>query len=409
MTAPRRDPPTLLLITQGDPRSKGVGELFLSDLAAHYPEGRLVRYTLVADAIDGIADDWLGFRSITRRVEYSALPIVSTWSQRAFSRRSLQPLSADIHRAIREHHIDLVCCVLNSGNMVLLAERLLADGVPVVGIVWDDPEYLARAQHLDPWTRGRIGRAFSSVLTGLRRVAVASDGMAMLYGRRYGVTGIVMIHGMHPSRWRERNVSSVPRTDYVLGFAGSLHSKREWNALVAALDDWNRHEPTRVMVRFVGHFPRRGAQKPAFVETVGPLSLDDTLNELASTDAAYVPYWFGRRHAWAAQTAFPSKISAYVAAGTPVFYHGPRRSSPADFLQRYPVGLSCHSLEIADIQRTLRTLLFDEEARASFASARRIALKERLGSEAFVGQFATLLGTERMRLRPVDVVSAERR
>lgn len=399
------DPPIVLLITQGDPRSTGVGELFLSELASHYPPGRLVRYTLVAGAVDGIPDSWLGFRSVTRHVEQSSLPLLSTWRQHAFSRRSLQPITDEIDGLVKQHHIDLIWIGLNSANTVSLAERLVAGSTPVVGIVWDDPEYLAAAQHLDPWTTRRTLRRFSSVLKALRRVAVASDGMATLYGPKYGVRGIVMIHGIHPSRWRESRVSTAPKTEYTVGFAGSLHSKREWNSLIAALDDWNRREPTRVKVRFIGRFPRRGARRAAFVETVGPLSLEDTLTELASTDVAYVPYWFDRRHAWAARTAFPSKISAYVAAGAPVFYHGPRQSSPADFLQRYPVGLSCHSLGIADIQRTLRTLFFDQEVRASLERARASALEERLGSEAFLRQFAELLGIDRRQLLPLETAS----
>jgi hypothetical protein len=394
-------PPNVLLIMHGDPRSKGVGELFLSELASHYPLGRLVRYTLVTGGVDGIPDSWLGFPSVSRHVEHSSYPILSTWRQHAFVRRSLRPITAQIEELIRKHHIDLVWIGLNSPNTISLAERLLAGPTPLVGIVWDDPEYLATAQHLDRWTTQSTLRRFSSVLKALRRVAVASDGMATLYGPKYGVRGIVMIHGIHPSRWRPGTVQLPSKAEYIVGFAGSLHCKREWNALIAGLDDWNRHERTRVKVRFIGRFPRLGAHKAPFVETVGPLSLEDTLTELASTDVAYVPYWFDRRHAWAAQTAFPNKLSAYVAAGVPVFYHGPRQSSPTEFLQRYPVGLSCHSMGIPDIQRTLRTLLFDHEVRAAAAQARVAALEDRLGLDAMLRQFADLLGIDRAQLLPL--------
>lgn len=402
MNAHHPDPPKILLIMQGDPRSTGVGELFVRELAAHYPPGRLVRYTLVAGPVDGIPDTWMGFPSVARPVEQSSLPMLSTWRQHAFDRRSLPRIADEIDRVVEQHHIDLIWIGLNSANTVSLAERLVAGRTPVVGIVWDDPEYLFAAQHLDPWTTRRALRRFAAVLKGFRRIAVASDGMAALYGPKYGVRGVVMIHGLHPSRWRESTASPGPKAEYTLGFAGSLYSKREWNALIAALDDWNRREPTRVQVRFIGRFPRRGVRREPFVETVGPLSLDETLTALASTDAAYVPYWFDRRHAWAARTAFPSKISAYVAAGTPVFYHGPRQSSPADFLQEYPVGLSCHSLGIADIQSTLRRLLFDHALRASFSRARAIALEERLGAEAFLRRFAELLGVDRAQLLPLE-------
>jgi len=394
-------PPNVLLITQGDPRSRGIGELFLSELAAHYPPGRLVRYSLVPGAVDGIPDSWLGFRSVMRHVEYSALPLVSSWRQRAFAHRSLRSITQEVDSLVRDNQIDLIWIVLNSGNTIYLAEKLSTGRTPMVGMVLDDPEYLARTHHLDRWTTRRILRGFSSVLKALRRVALASDGMAALYEPKYAVRGVAMIHGIHPSLWRQDKPHVVPKTNCTIGFAGSLHSKREWNALIAAVDDWNRDEPTRLRIRFIGRFPRVGARSAPFVDKVGSLSLADAMTELASTDVAYVPYWFDRRHAWAARTAFPSKISAYVAAGVPVLYHGPRESSPSEFLRSYPVGLSCHSLEVPEIKRTLRTLLFDQELRASLARERQRALEERLGVEAMLRGFAELLGIERAQLLPV--------
>lgn len=399
--APSSHAPSVLLVTQGDPRSSGVGELFLSELASHYPPGRLVRYSLVAGATDGLPDSWLGCRSVARRVEYSACPVLSSWRQHVFARQSLPRIGEEIDDLVRREHIDLIWVVLNSGNMIYLAERLSAGRTPMVGLVWDDPDYLARSHHLDPWAARRLLRAFSSVLGRLRRVALASDGMATLYASKYGVQGIVMTHGIHPVHWRSVRTHAAPAAHCTVGFAGSLYCKREWNSLVAALRDWNRKEPTKVKVRFIGRFPRLGARSAPFVETVGVLSLEDTLAALASTDVAYVPYWFDRRHAWAAQTAFPSKISACVAAGVPILFHGPRRSSPADFLRRHPVGLSCHSLRVPELQRALRTLLFDQEVRAAVARERLLVLEDRLGSEAMLGRFAELLEIERDQLLPL--------
>jgi hypothetical protein len=398
---PARHVPKILLVTQGDPHSSGVAELFLGELASHYPPERLVRFTLTTGRTDDVPAGWWGFRSITRHIDDTVLPVASTWRHRSFVRRSAERLGDEIHRLIGEERIDLLWVVLNSGYMIALAERLSGGRTPMVGLVWDDPEYLARNHRLDPWTKRRLLRGFASVLGALRGVALVSDGMARLYGQKYGVRGIVMMPGMHPSRWRRGRRDATPRAAGTLGFAGSLVCKREWNSLVSALEAWNRTEPTRLSVRFIGRFPRLGARSAPFVEQVGALSLDDTLTQLASADVAYVPYWFDRRHALAARTAFPSKLSAYVAAGVPVLFHGPRESSPADFLRRYPVGLACHSLESQEIHRALRALLFDEALRATAARARERALEERLGSERMLECFAELLGIERAQLLPL--------
>jgi hypothetical protein len=268
--------------------------------------------------------------------------------------------------------------------------------------VWDDPEFLAATHHLDPWTTRSVLRSFVRVIQRARRVAVASDGMAELYQEKYHVRGQALIHGIHPSVWQPVRSAAAGTSTCVLGFAGSLHCKREWNALIGALGHWNRTQPCTVRVRFVGRIPRLGARAPSFVERVGPLPFRETLRALSECDAAYVPYWFAARRRMAARTAFPSKLSAYVAAGVPVMYHGPRESSPSIFLLRYKVGLSCHSLDRAEIQSTLRSLLFDPQLRQTIATEQTRALREQLGIEAMLRRFAEVLGIDRALLLPVS-------
>jgi uncharacterized protein YndB with AHSA1/START domain len=399
--------PRLLVVTHGDPNAKGVWELFLRELASHYPAGRLVRYTLVDSPNHERLGKWLGFPSVTRRVEHSARPVLSSWSQFKFCQGSAPRIADEITRIVRDERIDLIWIVLNSPNNICVADHLTRSGtVPLVAAVFDDPEYLAYTHYFDPWTKRSLLRSFASVLRGARRVAVASDGMAELYGLKYNVHGTALIHGIHPSLWKSGTPRTFGKESYVVGFAGSLVCKREWNAFIAALSDWNRIEPSRISVRFIGRFPRFGARSAQFVEMVGSLSLRETVSELAETDVAYVPYWFDRRHSWAAKTAFPNKISAYVAAGVPVMYHGPRDSTPSAFLRRYQVGLSCHSLQAAEIQGTLRRLLFDQDVRATVAKEQSRTLAEQLGTEAMLRRFAAFLGIEPSQLLPIGTWSA---
>lgn len=401
--------PKVLLVTQGNPKSSGVAELFLRELASHYPPTRLVRYTLIPAPTGEVDTSWLGFRAFAHAVEYSSLPLLSTWKHRQFNRRSGPAIAEEIRGLIRDEQIDLIWMILNSANAVSLADQLTSeDLLPVVTTVWDDPEFVAETHYLDPWTTRGVLRRFSSVLQRSRRVAVASEGMAEAYASKYHVHGIPLIHGLHPSLWRTPAQTAAHKTAHIVGFAGSLHCKTEWNALVAAIDDWNRGDDLPIRVRFIGQFPRFGAHRAPFVEHVGSLSLPEALNALAATDVAYVPYWFDRRRAWAAKTAFPSKLSAYVAAGVPVLYHGPADSSPAIFLRRYPVGMSCHSLQSGDIRRTLRTLLCDQEVRESAAKERRRALDEQLGAEAMLRRFADVIGVDRARLLPIATTIGDR-
>jgi hypothetical protein len=401
--------PKVLLVTQGDPKSNGVCEILLRELASHYPPGRLVRYTLIDTPISRVESSWLGFRAVMHPVEYSSRPLLSTWKHRQFNRHSGPAIAEEIRGLIRDEQIDLIWVILNSANAISLADQLTSENqLPLVTTVWDDPEFVAATHYMDPWTTRGVLRRFKSVLQRSRRVAVASEGMAEAYASKYQIRGIPLIHGLHPSLWRTPAQPTAHKVAHVVGFAGSLHCKTEWNALVAAIDDWNRSEAVPIRVRFIGQFPRFGARKAQFVEHVGSVSLPEAIDAIAATDVAYVPYWFDRRRAWAAKTAFPSKLSAYVAAGVPVLYHGPVDSSPAIFLRRYPVGMSCHSLQSEEIRRTLHTLLCDQRVRHSATIERRRALDEQLGAEAMLRRFADVIGVDRALLLPVAAAIGDR-
>jgi hypothetical protein len=128
------------------------------------------------------------------------------------------------------------------------------------------------------------------------------------------------------------------------------------------------------------------------VEFAGTMSLTDTIKSLRQTDIAYVPYWFDHGHSHIVKTAFPSKISAYVAAGIPILYHGPKESTPTDFMDKYKIGLCCHSLNPNDILQSIRSLLLNQELRNTALLECQRALKEELGLDVMLERFAVLIG-----------------
>lgn len=395
--------PKVLLLTHGDPNAQGIGELFLRDIASYYPPGRLFRYSLV-DMPKQLANGiWYGFNSITRLVRYSAIFGLSSLRQWVFYRFSSNEIVDELELFIRKNGIDVVWVVLNSGYTIYLAKCLMERlSTKFVFTVWDTPEYFAKNQHFDFFTKRFLLKTFAEVLQKGRQIAVASEGMKNEFRERYGVESIVMIHGVHPLFWRKPSLELKSKYEYTIGFAGSLYCKREWNALVSAICNLEKIEGHKIRIRFIGRFPRFGALKEPLVDLTGVLSFQDALTALSKTDVVYVPYWFDRKYSYIVKTAFPSKLSAYVTSGIPIFYHGPIDSSPKHFMDKYPVGLCCHSLELEDIQKTLRSLLFEYDVRAQAGLEQQRALEEELGLECFLRRFATLLGIDRNLLLSLD-------
>jgi hypothetical protein len=397
--------PKVLLLVYGDPRSLGIGNIFLRETVQHYPRERLFRYSLVPhNAYQGEVD-WHGVPTITRRARTSIIPIVSSLLDWRFRLLSARRMAEEIEQFVAANKIDLIWSVLNSSCTIALTQRLMTSvGIPFVSTVWDAPEYFAMNHHMDPVTARIMLRNYSQVLRKSRRVSVVSESTRDVYSRRYGVNGLILRHGIHPDLWHGRPDERRPSSYFTIGFAGSLYAKREWNALLDTIRCVNGSlEGRTVIVRFIGRFPKTFARAAPFVEMAGRRLRSETLEMLSEVDVAYLPYWFDRKHSYVVKTSFPSKLSTYLAAGIPVFYHGPADSSPARFFKDYPVGLCCHSLKTLDILATLKRLATDTELQKTVALARQVALSNALGLEVMLGQFAALLGIDRSQLLPLEM------
>ena len=113
---------------------------------------------------------------------------------------------------------------------------------------------------------------------------------------------------------------------------------------------------------------------------------------LGDSDACYLPYWIDPKYGSVVRLAFPSKLSLYLAAGKPVFFHGPGTSSPVVFFEKYPVGVCCHTLEKKDILDSLCRLIFDKELYEQSTKNGRKALKEVFDMHVIENRFREFIG-----------------
>lgn len=394
--------PKILLLVNSDPSGSGVGELFLADLARSYPKGQLVRYSMVQSRQQNRNVYWLGFKGLNRYVPSSSIPIKSSIHEWVFRATGARRTLEDIEAVLRADGIDTIWAVLSSGPVIYLADALAARGWRVVSTVLDDPRYFGANQRLDPVTRAQLFESFASVLRRSAAVSVVGEGMQNAYKERFGTDALILRHGIDDDlfhSWRS------PRTDEIVRivFAGSLYAKHEWNAMVDALEavDW-RIDGRHISLSFIGTPPKRGIRRSSTVNYMGRMDFNQTLATVRTCSVAYLPYWFGSRHAVAARTSFPGKLSAYAACGIPVLFHGPEDSSVTPFLQRFPFGMCCHSLAASDIIKTISLIISDQEFQQNAAEAQRAAFFSELSLTAMKERFLTLLGAG-AGLRPIAI------
>ncbi len=401
--------PQVLLIANCDLTGGGIGSVFLRDVISHYPAGRMSCYTTVSSGRNPRETTVCGCRTRVRHVPFSRWPGCAGYLDWKFTRRALGEYSREIEEIVCRESVELVWVVLNSVSTIHLAHRALHRiDVPLVCTEWDSPQYFALCLPLSllPWRS--IFAEYKWLMQRAVRVSVMSETGRRIVREQYRAEGIPWRHGVGEPRRVSSAASRGRENDLRIGFAGSLYSKREWNALLGALDRarWTVGGRT-VRVHFIGRFPRLFARRHERVLEHGMQTADQTLELLTSMDIAYLPYWLAPKWSYVVKTAFPSKLSTYVAAGVPVFYHGPGNSSVSEFLRDYPVGLECDSLESSPILACLERLAGDREFLARAAAARQAALADELGRHVMLDRFAQLLGIDRGELQtgPGDNVS----
>ena len=390
----------LLLVTRLSPAEPGVGTIFLRGLLEIYPSDRIAVATWSQvpdskwpDTLRGVARRWVpgvpeyGFPHGGRLVRRYSRWLHSRYAARRYLRRTI----AEIVRFGREQGVEALWVPLASPTEINLAAKAARElNVPLLTLVWDPPaHYLPLFWGLEGRALGDVMHNFDAALRASERCAVASDAMKVHYEERYGVPCVTMIHGFPRDRWIPPSDERRPRSRFILGYAGSIYAKDEWKALLDALASANWSIGGReVTVRVLSSVLAIETSQPVRIDYLGWRPQDETLRLLSEVDACYIPYWFDPKYREAVKYCFPNKIPTYLAAGRPLFFHGPEESTPAQFIAQHPVGIACHSREPSAIVAALRRFIEEPEIYRRAAEAIPRVLDEELSEDVFRRQFS---------------------
>ena len=410
--SPATHAPRLLIISPVAPVPEGVGGVYLRDLCLMYPADRLAFAILPGigsgawpEALDPAPRTTLdavperGFNRWGRKVQQSTRAVFDRYVDVQYLPKLLDQVAA----FAEQMKPDLLWVPLAGPTMINIAGGLPRRlGIPMITTVWDPPDYALphywsiRGSALD-----RVMNRFGDAIRGSTRCAVASSEMKAAYEARYGTPCVPMIHGLPEREWIAPAGMRAPNEPFVIGYAGSLYARREWDALIAALGAANwRVGGREAIVRVLASGIDVRVTGPARIEFLGWHSTTDAVRILSGCDVCYVPYWFDEGFRPGVELSFPNKMSLYLAAGRPVLYHGPERATPTRFLERWPVGVACHSLDAGAITDALTTSATDAAFHARAAAAIPPVLRAELGLHVFRHRFAEFVGVDESVLTP---------
>jgi len=404
--------PKTLLLTNHAPGRKSAGGVFIKEILELYPKKSICCFHTkpAPESEDYNELTWLpmeygkaptkyGLRRFGYKVCRYSRPIVEYY----FEQVKIPRLVNKAVRFGRNQKVELVIATLDSIATVQIAKSVAVSlGIPLVVIVWDPPEYnLCEKYGLDNYSCTRLLKTFDDAVRFSTSCSVPSEGMKRSYENKYGTKCIVMVYGSKPEKVIGHTVFQSDPERFIVGFAGSIIANDVWDTFVSALADQNWKIAGReVVIRMQGAQLNISTNTPLQIEFRGWRSHSETIHSLSESDIAYLPYWFDESKKEFVTLSFPSKIAAYLAADLPVFYHGPRKSTASEFIQKHNIGVCCHSLDHTDIIETLESYLGDSEAYQRTREACNVTFEKELSASVFRERLSKFIGVRESELFP---------
>src|SRR5579883_760389 len=273
-----------------------------------------------------IADDVLGARSLVQ------------WADNV---KKANNEAERIAGFIEKQGIDFLWVLAQSPFIIALTRRLCEmTQIPLGLMILDPPDLLMDILGFSDVVQGAVGFELHKLLQRANRCAVVSDSMKTYIQEQFGIPSFAFY--MPIQEYIERENKRADNATFTIGFGGYMQFPENLGALVSALNrvDWKvAGRKIKISMHSVGHRSPVEPIKAENIEYNKFVSSEEVMRIFSKIDLGYVPLWIkpNRTEMLGATYSFPTKISLYVSAGCPVFYHGPQLSV-GNFFNRYSIG-----------------------------------------------------------------------
>jgi len=362
----------ILLVATTPPGEMSCGGAYLRTLCEILPRERIVchvitwphRFKKAADmmwlpvvfaGIPELPPRWPKYFAWMTKWKHHAY--LKAW--RRFRKKEVRNLAVGIAETARRFDVTTILAVLNHPLLfAAVGEAARRADCRLICNVLDQPEYLVRNLGLRPWMRRALLRDAQQTLASAKGIGAASPHTSLVYGQRYGVRSEWVPHSIPRAQQQQSRERPFQSDRLSIGFCGSLYAREEWSVFLDCMirSGWTIGGRKVSLTLFTKRLPK-GVTADMPVYHRGWTTQQESVQALAGLYVAYLPYWFNERYREEVLFAFPSKLTTYLAAGLPLLHHGPAESSISQFMLRYPVGMSCHALDVDLLAETIKRLL----------------------------------------------------
>jgi len=373
-----------LLLTDIPPCKNYTGGLVLDQLSRFVSEGSLCCVAVVHPGATNarLSEDlnWIPIKYIDKPNEYWVLfsgklkfinKVVSFFCEAfkgTFTRKRIQK---QISAFAKQHSVTALWAVMEGQTVIRIAYPLAKElNIPLFTEIWDPPQWWLKEHGVDDYTQKRILQKFEDALRYSDGCYAASWAMAEEFSNQYGTRMSVFLPSLEKSLAQKPSLSLNNDTEISIGVAGVLYSSSEWQALLNALDSCSwRINDRKVVVKLLTREVKLSSFSAQNIQYFGFRPQAEAIDILSECDVLYCPYWFDSNYQVEARLSFPSKITTYFAAGRPVFFHGPRYSSPYVFLENNDAAFLCDSLDTENILAVVTRIISEPQLYSKYAMA----------------------------------------
>lgn len=288
-----------------------------------------------------------------------------------------------------KYRVNFIWGELQGDSIVLVESVSKKLNIPFAGTVWDDPEGWLDDGGYDRLSRRYIWKKFKSALKSAKSLSTSGEAMKKEYKELYGVDSVILRHGFdNPAVLTKKEVVNG---SIKIGFAGSVYGKETWSAFLSAVENYNSSNKQKIKIVAFGNDQFPIIHSTVEIENRGRRNLEEVLKGISETDFCYLPYWFEKEKRKHCELSFPNKFETYIAAGRPVFYHGPEYAGIKTTIENYGVGISVHTLNSDEICGALSSFIRNVSARIIMEKNAEEAFNMEFNKEKMLRNFNKLV------------------
>jgi len=259
---------------------------------------------------------------------------------------------------LKTNNPEIIFFQLRGDTLFFLKSVLNHADIPVVGMIEDTVEREIDGSYLSYRIKKRL---YYKYLPKMSKIGVAGETMQSYIQNRFNIEAIII------RPWFQKINLSTQTKKIVEGkinlfFGGNIYAKKEFKLFLKALDLFAKNNMKYNLNFFIASRKKiKYNSKNYKITELGWLEESSLRKYMDISHFSYLPYIFDSKYEHSMKYAFPSKAGFYITNNLPIFFHGPVHSSFNTFLKSYKVGVSCPSLKINEVAKSIFNLIVDPE------------------------------------------------